>query len=1680
MSDIIKRWIQEKLGIIINLRPETFCQLSRDGSLLCRILRNYEIINDDQLKMIRKSNVRSVCLVNFKEHIMYWLDMLNIQLTAEEIIDIVDCNGLASLTLFYRVFIELHEKDCLTFILKNRLSEKLRPQLSKYAVHKVKDKLPENLVSEKYIDHLDNTADVKHWLQDRLEVVLSKCKTAREEYWSIIRSTERNSAHFSRGFLPSFEEHQDIVPNTSARSVDMTYKDLVIEKSKAKNAKPFLPDSREAQKIVQNIKNKLANRAESTEMIKELQRQILETYFSKLVDEENENVTTDLTEKIMKQSLYEKQMLSKIREVQYQRENMLESKKALNQSIIKEKERELVNKMLNKNKEMNKLEHEYYMEKRRLYQLHQEIYQKKLKIKAEKMHKLCQDSIYGICTMALRFLEHKRTFGEEPPQKVVDMWKKLIYAQDEEPKVPAEDLITLSPAVTETVLQSEMDRQIIFDRRDLDDYTNFEYPWILRDLSEELVNDMNNGTNILGYIIHSLLNMKYPRANYTNPPDLPNVNIRACLKGVPQQQSLKTLQKLLIHRNVLVVELQDTINYCLDVYKAESKHQTEESSDDETAFVEIEEKPPMAKKGAKKKSKFDTITSESEEQKDKAEKVVQTPKIFPDEIVELSNAGSLGKIISEELSAGNCLTDFLMVSTFIEYLKNKENEINGWVLVNYPNTYEQAILFEETLTGCQVPGVKEEQKINKSLVDIVSDINELKDPDEEKRFSSLVPDPRHKEFPMAYDTVLTAFINVKSVSDDSCSSYDFPQDLRYLEDTNDLERFYTDQGCHYAVYYQDFDFFTIKHVAKLVIGEFTLPAKPSVELFGETITYLEAGKGEDKKTTTATKMGEKKELDRIEKVVVNTSRVTSLQSGVESSTKKQKAALMVVKNDKSTQIPETVLVMVEPKEPPKPGEDGFFYEKLTINNDIGSLLVDMWERMEEIYINDLSQVFFEKRVIMNTLRPYVSYVQHMIRSYIVQTDNRHLIMREFQDKFNQFDSDYRKDKEFKAQMQCLTFSFTDRLSDLADVRVMRAERQRHDVILVSWGVKQMIQLVNNFITGFQIELDRSCDSMTFIIDYFCGIITNLPGDEIIAKEILPKFPLDSAEIENEINNIYINVGVPDANPLVGKIDAVYRKALAIVDKNDSYVFSKYEAMKFTFMSGTGQKSAKSKSTMKATAAGTTGDNIVAQQQILYLFDIWYNCLKGETARIKIRLHLLKRYLLKNVESFFVTLKDTYHSLYKENQFRYDTELKTIKDIWYMFMIAIEKEQQIQHELVFINDHLYVRPSVILFEDPVEEPPKLSNTMVFSVRQLNALIELFIDLGPDGFVPARSFSFILQDMTVNNTTNWIPDEWTNLTGPNVFQFTQDMFGPQEFVCWKDFIIYCLALRFPTVNDIVLMRRAYKNIDLNSTELIDKKHYDDIPFWFETDEDVDVEAVKNLLFRMYQVDEQFTNYTAMLFDFCKSDITLLGIVKALTLISGKTSCWNTSVGQKFAQLVLEDRKLHDELVKQRTLEIKQNFECATNIVLDLIDKTVHLCDSLILTDIDDYKEDWIDSEPVEEPKPVPPASRECEAGFEARRYPCYCYFLNISHVITLVNRTFNWRTETEKNISTYQVLNDIYKQCQSPMFNNQVLSHEFLNNEQFLKVFKTTKKFINVSPYKLVEKYLIETQLNEIET
>ncbi|CAH1993692.1 unnamed protein product [Acanthoscelides obtectus] len=1614
MTDLINRWFQHRLGILID-HHKSFGEATRDGNLLCILLKNYGIIEEDQYNLIEKTNVdmlgEQACLRNFNEYIVRWLARVGVNLTPNDVMDIVQGKESTSIAVFHKLFVKLHDKNGLDVITHQRLHQKLRPE-SKFSLTEVKEQIDVTCERNKHAIPMESSYDVVHWHRDRFEVLVNKCKAARDAYLVQAKNKMLRMSSVSTSFNPSvvseiYDEECKEGPHEVVPKLHQSYGDLMEETKKAKQAGFFVPDMTKASDILRKLQAQREKKISNEGIKKQMHHDILSAFWEEVKASDSESFNNDLTDKVMKQSFYEKQMVRKMVDVRQQKDVMIENKEVTNDALAKEREKVFVDRLLDQNKDLNEKEILYYIDRERTVNLHRKLFDEKVRLKEERTKRLCSDVVTDILTLSMAQGDFKNFYGEEPSERLKDEWKKaFITGESIEAKFrPVEDIIRPKgeDEETEEIIHKEIDRQDQIDKKDFQSYQNFEWPWLLENIEtdEETLYYMENGERVVGRIVFSLLEMKYPIAAFPAPPNFDKLRVSACVNGLSDTSFLPLLQKMLQHREIIVIEVKDVIDYCLNAYKAEIRtgddgpDEPEDDQADKKKKERVKErkgrKSKKYVKGKKSKNKDNATTDEEATTvTEKAVKKVQTPRFFPGEEPTLSPQAELGKIVDEVLADGNNVNDYLLVVMFVEYLQSKLDRIKGFALINYPTTYEQAALLEEALTGVPVAVISTELRECKSIAEELQELTELEDEFskqpydefESLRTSRLLNDPYKKPDVPFYDTGLTAYIQVAhaediSVCEETGELSIFSASLPAVDgDTRKtkLEQFYSDQGCNYSLYYENFDFYTVKHLAKLIIGDYSIPPKSSIELFGDIIKYINADMTgfNAKPASQVLKKGDKKARPKQKAVKEDVGTITGNDKKIDKKgkgkgQKDRVSHAVIVREDKFTQLPEVEIEEVEPStdDPPKPGEPGWEYLIAKLPSELSYALASLWENLEDVYIGDFQQLLFIKRLLLNAVMPFASYARKHMGEVITAPDNRQDYLRRFQQMYNEFDDDIRVDVEFKAELHCRVQEMKDKLIDLCDKKMLASERERGCLINQRWAPRHLTELLNTYICAFQLELDRFLDTQALIADYYIGVITKVPNPEdTLVKENLPRVESEDQQLYEATCRLLQYVGDSKDNPFTQKADDFLKKALAYISKMERVAMEVYEKTKGLFgpHAAGGKEKDKPKKLNGSKKGGGGEKNMLklfepdekVKRNFGKIFDEWICALRGETARVTLRLKLLRTDFVRSVDEVVSTLQKAFRDIYEDIYKRYRAEVDSVNRACELLCSAIEAGVRIQEELVFKGDDFYADSKYILYTSEVEEEiyEEASDDYIFTIKQLDEVSKIFLDLAPSGWLPLRSFTFILQDMTVSDQQKSVPKMWFNLPVEDIDKLIKELFGTFEMVPWKEFVLYNLMVAFPTEDELLNCRRAFLEFDEEVTGLVTKDNFKEMKLWFEGGEKIErLLMIKDLLFKLYRVDGTWFNYTAMLLDFCKGKNTAEGLGKALTLSFGIKVCSEKEMGDDQATNMILDRAFYEEELARREEERFDNIEYIDGVVKELIDQSVHLCESTIIEEVFD---------------------------------------------------------------------------------------------------------------------------------
>ncbi|XP_034945820.1 sperm flagellar protein 2-like [Chelonus insularis] len=1609
MAEIIRTWLRSRLGVIIDLTPTVFGHYCRDGTFLAKLLHSYDIISDSQLNTIIPTSDPALARVNLR-HLRVWLKFIGITCDDKTIRDISNGKGTASLRLFYKVFLCLENKDRLHFITLEKEREKYIPTSTKFDVKVVSedtslDELPKHPLSSLLEDNENNL----EWYKKKFQRITDDFRRERESF----RESQKSKVSLQLSSSTKFDSalNKEIAKNRELEELDsfakkhkVTSRQPKFTKSdqSKKDANDFhlQKDSDVTKEFMNILKRKKQQAIEIYNFKSQMQNMLLSQVWEKMENDQEKEFDKIIAQKVLRQSQYEKQMIRKLCDIRNEKRRLAANRQLVDELMQKTRENH-INMIQESERQIELWENEEIDDEcRRRNELHQRIKKEKLKILREKHCQITNSIINDIVNIAIIAVEVKHSNDGILPEYMWNDWKCLFVHN-----IPIiEPLENKSfngiEECVEEIVANNPSKDNILSEKDFEDYHHLKPPWneFIPELDQESEEFLYLGIIVLGYIIHKVFNSTLLHSSMSLKQKLPDVKVRAVVLGIPDPSFYPQIQGLLKHKKIKLVLAADAINYCLLKYKAEMKNyehieldiEVNKSRKNSQQSVVTNKSNSSSKQTTNnnnkksKKTKTSSIDSEAHG-KNVIDKQIQTPKNIPYDDMDpvLSNTAYIGKSIHEFFVTGKPISDELTAQSIFEYLKSLK-DIRGWVLLNYPNTYEQMVCFERILSGNNLPDLWESIQSNDlSCEDDILKISthsfrdtfqsQHRESIKSLRDSKLIPNPLNEINSLLATSHLTAFIRMlpKPKKVDV-----HPEELFEIrpEDSTILDEFYKDQGLASVVYYSHCDFSTIKRVARLIIGETSLPRKSSTELFGQV----------------------SKDVDHVE----GRSQLNNEQS-FKSASKEFK-----VENRK-----------------PKPGEPDWSWVDLPVPQKISKALTLMWQNLEDIYIDGLKDVFLQRRSTFLAIIPYKEFVRQKMVKLLSEPDGKQALLKNFQKAFNEIPEEARDDDEMKNELHYKVSQFQTELWNICNVKRREAQEERKSIILNHWTAVHVIDLINIYLTIIQFEMDRFIDTLKLIQTYYLSMLQRPLQDEKFLKIRLNKLTSDSDNSVKVEGNLSSQVSLEDENKmnLVEVSDnfrqlCCYKIIESTTEFVDSIIKNMLHFITISFQSKekpsssrrSSDRKGKRKSSKKISISSSSKEEInVINERFEDVFIEWKYAAMYEINRIQMRVKILEASVESDIDYLLRNMQHTFISVHEMINKKYEKEMKDIDNVVNIFCLAIEKEKSIKGTMTFSTDDLNISEYISI--DSRSESASLSikeqiDDLKFSPEQLGRLKGIFQHVAPSGLLAERSFIYILQDLIVCGNcdqTASLPLSWYKLTSQDVVEMVDKLFNNDGYIDWREFIISLIDIAMPDQDELLDAREAFQAKDPKFTELIFKQDFLLTPLWFlkstdfplirsslHNDFDVDEEEqleeelgikinkkmvksiiklekyqrnslskvsskekinpeheklqkeemmklslIKQLLSELFLVNYCTINYMAMLLAFCKHENPSYGLGNAISLTLGKKICLDFNQGEKYVNGLLEEKRLESNL---KLLLRQEIFEFCHGLIEMVIDE------------------------------------------------------------------------------------------------------------------------------------------------
>ncbi|XP_045774316.1 sperm flagellar protein 2-like [Maniola jurtina] len=1597
MAEMLKEWLTKRLQRPITWEAEEFGNKMKNGYIVSCVLRSYHVINDEKHYLIRSGNI-DVDIKNNWRLLKEWLRDLEINLTDDDTQNIIEGKGSTLLRLFYQLFLHLDKMDRTNFIKEERkkVSSLVDKMEHRFTVKRVEEE-EESFVDDLSKPLLDQKLFIE-WQRKKEKEVKETYDYMRHKYSKMLEKIEESKVPLQhpegivkKRTMINKKEMDEFSLKYPCEFKNYTYEDLLDLEQKAVDRQKSLIDTEWAKNYMDNLYSRMHKKSDSQEFQKQIRNVISGSLWDLSIAEEESKLDTELSKKVMKLSQFEKQMCTQIMETKQQARNLAKNRIQGEIEFADQRTRQFIQFLDNVKEEINLGMVEIDFEKKRQNMLHKKLYAEKIKRKRQHYYEICYDTLLSIVDFATKYAYFSRLLNDDIPDHFIHEWKALYFKHQPIFDIcqPMENILEdigieeEADPKEEEIIRLELDRQEALNDSDFNEYHNYLHPWTLNLLipnydpeSEERKYEYL-GSKIMGHLVYTLLEMKYPYPPQRPPADLPTYSAKAIVRGLPDRSITFAMQTLLNNQKIHVVRLESAINYCLRRFKIEMVGCTDiELSFDNFMAAAREDKDKELIKLMKTEgdvlSKSNEVVTPLSGPLVANTKQTQTPKTIPEEEITLSNPAELGRYAYQSLNFGDSLTAHLLSAMIVEYLKDQDN-INGFVIINYPNSYREAQILEETFSGRAPPDEEELDDRDEIYLEesIIKHRKKEYDPYKEVRISKLVNDPHKKRITTPFTSYFSCYLNLKETED---ILQEFV--IWYLTEENSdmIDRFYAALGINYSMYYEIIEKEQLSLICKYIIGDYALQVTSVELLFGENVlSCLDFPSSDDKRTKSKIVKPETSIEKSKEKFGRYSKSSKSLSFVNDFEVVKTPDSVGNVQNDDTIIVENTELQEIESKSSRTltsveeinllAGEEDWVYGKLPISEIIGVALATCWEQIEKTYIHDMQQLFFGIRLQMNCLIPYTRFIKDKMEQIITLPSPKQDLVSIFQQEYNNFENDWRDINLAKNEWHCRIKELQKKLYKICDERKLHAETQRNSLICENWCMEELTTMVNTYISCMQTELNRAMLTYQSLHDFYFAMIKGSPPQDRLTSKELTKIFKESDEtsgsrkggedkvyrqLKNSFQDIQLrNIEIDFSNnPFNMIIENNVKFALKLIkDVNDSYrsLISREYSEIARIVTQTKKKE-------ENTSEDSVNNEETFKLNALKCIDEWTMGINGEMFRANLRLLALQYKCYKDMKLF----NDNIYKAFKDVQNYIDdyylNEIKSVDRLCKYLQMAVEGGKRIPENLILEQDTFIIDPNLLHF--PATEPErggKLAKEIVtnleFKVGELARLRTQFKIVAPTGIALQQAFIFLLQDFLYFGKESCdgslFPEEWKRLDPEQIPKLVFLLFGDTAYIHWRDFLIYCLNIRFPTVEELLLLRKNFRCQDPESTELISREDYSKESLWFEDDFDPEDRhaqlrktLIKHFLFELFETAENVMNYSAFLLAFCKSADPIEGFAKALSMAVGKKICFSLTECEEVVCKLIRDKKYKDECLACA-------LKCTTQFLDKLITNVINTC-------------------------------------------------------------------------------------------------------------------------------------------
>ncbi|XP_063816860.1 sperm flagellar protein 2 isoform X2 [Pseudophryne corroboree] len=1529
MSEIICQWLNEELGLSRRVEPKSFAREFSTGYLIGEVLYKYQLQNDfSQFSQSRVSNSK---LNNFTR-VEPTLQLLGIPFDQNAAQNIMCEQHGAATRLLYQLYIALQRKKKagLTGVALETLRPAAPAKLQSIGTEIYKDRIKTLVPRQSHINlqQVTEQFDLKakemdekiaqiqndelkkiQMIQQELRLQdIEKLRYARRKQNEIMARIQaaivqipkppqnRTLKAIEAKKILKKKKEAEAVYNEISKFEKSVRKDGLSNNVTPNGRSPILQRIRSTGSIkspllhlhsaddyVRKIQKRLEEDTVAREQREKRRRRILMDQLIAHESQEEAFQEEQLITRLMRQSQQERRIAVQLMQARHEKEVLQQNRIFREKQYEERREREFQD-ALDREAALQKqarLDHEEQM--RKILELYDQLSAERAEARYKKHYYICQGIMSQIVDLVTKIGEYRELTDRLIPNTLMREWKEIYFTG-----LPLYEEALIDPLPSEPTPEQlvELEKESLLDEKEYEEYKNMSGDWISSDDVGVKAPAANN--NILGHVVHRLLEIVDPTPAPTPPPVFPPFPIKGCVLGKIYSGKSTCLRHLAQAYSTRVLSVDTLVQDSIQAYQEARMSTTDQKEADENT---------------------------------------------------LSAQAHLGMMAEKHLKRGKAVPDELLVDILVEAI-NCVPANTGWIMDGFPATLNQAKLLEKALTGADSEKMAARSKKSKTS-HLLRDSGAPQDPPPQSpAFDFAVLIDVSDNVVLQRAAGLYGGVNplmTQGDDPDNAAVGDHDQTIHqiqhritgFLDSWHKLEMWFSVQ----------------QNILVKVDGEVAedILCKEIEQVFLTTV-YNKENKGKETekkeeipppppvipsppppapspppppdstkdlqrppqdKQASAKKGRKQSQSPKDTSVDKKEKKDTPRGKDSESRTPKSGSprGRSPGKKSKSATPEPPVPTPVGPP-PIQPGSAEWVYVSEPLPPEIPEFLVPYWQTIEKTYVTAIKAGLRSMRKERFIVIHYLYDIRGKFKHYLQRPDHKQEFVSQWQSDFSSVPEDMWEDEETKAEWHQRLDDLRDRLWDICDNRKEEAEQERSDIMNEGWLQDHLGILMNHCFSLMQVEVDRFQDTVRFLHDYYEGMEKRVPSE---SRQEFARIPLldisysshpEEPDKPKRIPLVPRRHQSPEPNPgkqkgkpatLKGKEDPsveykgqipeadqklihdTWQTALSAVtamlahekltleaeDEKEQQLMEMKEkerakgsqtasrgsekgAKKKPPKSPNRKKGGKSPGPVAPTPTPTASEDnteLQRQQELrMKMKQEYCAALECEEASVISRLELIKVKAIEVCQEIAAKSEQAYKDMDKWLGLRFLAEMSSIDKLIQIARHHIETSTKIQYELVLEQTDFYINTDVKVIPDP-EPPPvppavETSPNGALTISQLRRLHQQFLQVAPDGLISIKLFTDFLTDLTSMNVgDDALPESWMRLTLPEIQEITSALSESSDVVNWRKFLLsVSVPCSYPSLLQLLTMLERFREADPSGCGRVTEECYSTVELWF----------------------------------------------------------------------------------------------------------------------------------------------------------------------------------------------------------------------------------------------------------